>query len=208
MAKPLIAVETIHEAALALLDSEGEAGLQARRLAAVLKCSTRTLYAQVGSQEALVRQLFAHHFGRLELDFRAESTWQASAVRWASAVRNALLEHPALSRLMTVEDRGVIVEFVNQLLRVLLRAGLPPALAMRGCRVLAHTVISLTLVELDTPPVAERRRQRSGHEIHFENLLLEDASVASRAEDFQDTPELFHTTVRWLVAGMERELVQ
>lgn len=208
MAKPLIAVETIYEAALALLDREGEAGLQGRRLAATLKCSTRTLYAQVGSREALVRQLFAHHFGRLELDFRAEPTWQGSAVRWASVIRNALLEHPQLSRLMTVEDRGVIVEFVNQLLRLLLRAGLPPELAMRGCRVLVHTVISLTLLELDTPPVTERRRRRGGREIRFETLLLEDAAVASRAEEFQDTPELFHTAVRWLIAGMEQDLAR
>ena len=48
MAKPLLAVETICDAALQLLDEQGAGALSARNLAASLRCSTRTLYQQVG----------------------------------------------------------------------------------------------------------------------------------------------------------------
>ena len=59
MAKPLIPVDVIYEHALALIDAEGAEALNARRLAADLKCSTRTLYQQVGNREELIRALVA-----------------------------------------------------------------------------------------------------------------------------------------------------
>src|ERR1700716_716114 len=53
MAKPLIPAEVIYEHALALIDAEGAHALSARRLAADLKCSTRTLYNQGENGEEL-----------------------------------------------------------------------------------------------------------------------------------------------------------
>ncbi len=54
MAKPLISVDAIFTRALELLDAEGAQALNARRLAGDLKCSTRTLYQQVGNREQLI----------------------------------------------------------------------------------------------------------------------------------------------------------
>ena len=51
MAKPLISVDAIFTRALELLDAEGAGALNARRLAGELRCSTRTLYQQVGNRE-------------------------------------------------------------------------------------------------------------------------------------------------------------
>ena len=48
MAKPLLASDSIYDTALHLLEVNGVGGLSARNLAAALKCSTRTLYQQVG----------------------------------------------------------------------------------------------------------------------------------------------------------------
>jgi AcrR family transcriptional regulator len=74
MAKPLIPVEVIHEHALALVDAEGAQALNARRLASDLKCSTRTLYQQVGNREELIRALVGRHFSQLQLDFHEYDT--------------------------------------------------------------------------------------------------------------------------------------
>ena len=65
MPRPLIPAEVIYERALALLDAEGADALSARRLAADLGISTRTLYEQVGPREKLIRTLVARHFSRL-----------------------------------------------------------------------------------------------------------------------------------------------
>ena len=57
MAKPLVALETIYETALDLLRREGEDALTARRLAAEIGCSVRTLYEQVSDlQQTLARK--------------------------------------------------------------------------------------------------------------------------------------------------------
>ena len=50
MAKPLLATDSIYDTALHLLEVEGVGALSARNLAAALKCSTRTLYQQVGKR--------------------------------------------------------------------------------------------------------------------------------------------------------------
>jgi len=205
MAKPLIAIETIYEKALHLLDTEGLEALNARRLAAELRCSTRTLYEQVGKRDALIRQLVTFQFSRIELSFARHRRWQDSAANWCSGIRNMMVAHPNLSRLMTVADRGIIVEYVNQLLRVLLAAKFPRELAMRGCRVLLHTAISLTSSEIHAPPLAVRRRQRSEPEISFESLMMVELPDREPRE-FHDAPEVFNSAIRWIIDGLEKEL--
>lgn len=73
MAKPLIAVDAIFNKALELLDEHGVESLSTRNLAAALKCSTRTLYQQVGKKDELVGQLFTHYFAGLQLEFHHDN---------------------------------------------------------------------------------------------------------------------------------------
>ena len=151
MAKPLISVDAIYDEALRVLGTEGAAGLSARNLAARLRCSTRTLYEQVGNREALIRGLVAHAFARIEPDFHEGETWQESTTTWCLALRDTLLSRPELARLMTPEDRNVVVGYVNRLLKVLFTHGFEHELAVRSCRVLAHTTFSLTAADLQRP---------------------------------------------------------
>lgn len=205
MAKPLLSLATIFEKSLELLDTDGIEALSARRLAAELKCSTRTLYDQVGKRDDLLRQLINYHFSRLELDFSEQDSWQLSAEHWCSAIRNLILAHPNLSRLMNFEDRHVIVEHVNCLLKTLMSAGFSRALALRSCRALIHATMSLTLTELEMPPVAVQQKYRSRSELLFERMLITEEAPAREARAFQDTPEVFRNTVRWIIAGIAQE---
>ncbi|NND66048.1 MAG: TetR family transcriptional regulator [Halioglobus sp.] len=203
MAKPLVSVDTILETALNLLDEEGPEALSARNLAAVLKCSTRTLYQQVGKREALIGKLVTHHLDSLALEFHPGDTWQDSARLWAHTIRGALLAHPNLARLMTTEHRGPVVGYVNELLKILLKAGFNEELALRSCRVLANVAISLTLSELTAPAMAVRHARRSDEEVKFEELVV--ARSGADPEHFQEPPEVFDNAVAWLIAGLERE---
>jgi len=205
MAKPLLPLEAIFEKALELLDAEGIEGLSTRRLAAELKCSTRTLYDQVGRREDLLRQLIAYQFSRLEFDFEEQVGWHLSAEHWCSAVRNLILAHPNLSKLMDVKDRHIIVEQVDRLLKILIGAGFSRSLALRSCRVLAHTTISLTLTEIEMPASTERQKHRSRHELLFEKKIIAEGMPARAARAMQGAPEVFRNAIRWLVDGIEQE---
>lgn len=171
--------DAIYARALTLLDEEGLAGISARRLATELRCSTKTLYQQVGNQDQLVRELVARHFAALRLEFSEADTWQESAMRWCRAVRTALLAHPHLSGLMTVDDREPIAAYVDRLLKVLIAAGVTPALARNGCRVLVHTTISLT-----------------------------GAEIAAEGHSSEVFAEVFDNTIRWVVLGIASEQEQ
>ena len=207
MAKPLISKELILDEALDLLNEEGLEKLSARNLAARLSCSTRTLYEQVGKRDELIRELVSHFFSNSELHFSPASQWQESGLLWANAMRSALLTHPNISRLLTTQTRPAIAETVNLLLRDWLNKGLSEELALRGCRVLTHLVISMTLTEIEAPPLPERRQRRSRREIEFEDLIIAKTGSGEN-QTFQDIPEVFENAVRWTLAGIESEVKQ
>ncbi|MDX1733708.1 MAG: TetR/AcrR family transcriptional regulator C-terminal domain-containing protein [Halioglobus sp.] len=203
MAKPLVAVETIYDAALELLDESGPDALSARNLAARLKCSTRTLYQQVGKREELIGRLIDYQLDRLKLDFHRGDHWRDSARNWALGMREALLAHPNLSSLMTTEHRAPVASYANELLKVLLEAGFEQEHALRACRVLVNVAVSLALSEIKTPPIQHVRRNRSAREIAFEDLII--TRTGRDREHFQDPPEVFRCTIDWLLGGIEAE---
>jgi AcrR family transcriptional regulator len=185
MAKPLIPVDVIYEHALALIDAEGAQALNARRLAADLKCSTRTLYQQVGNREELIRALVGRHFSQLQLDFHECDTWESSAARWSIALHDALQAHPFLTELMNVEDRGSIASYVEKLLKSLIRAGIDRRLATDCCRSLVNTTINHTIVE------AQALRQAT--------------TTPARGTDAKRRQQSYLRTIDWIVAGVRQE---
>jgi AcrR family transcriptional regulator len=186
MARPLISVEVIYEHALAVIDAEGEQALNARRLAADLKCSTRTLYQQVGNREELIRALVGRHFSQLQLDFHEYETWESTALRWSLALHDALHAHPYLTQLMTVDDRGAVESYVDKLLKSLVQAGIDRQLAVECCRSLVSTTINHTIVEAQAPRKAPPARAGGL-----------DAKKRQRS---------FVRTIDWIIAGVRQEL--
>ncbi|CAN5421428.1 hypothetical protein BH09ACT12_BH09ACT12_21290 [soil metagenome] len=174
MAKPLISAESIYDEALEVLTTEGAAGLNARNLSARLRCSTKTLYNQVGNREAMMRGLVAHAFATIDLEFDPGETWQASVRAWAMALRSVLLARPDLGRLMTTSDRPVVIGYVTRLIRILTTHGFSDEFAVRSGGVLVHVTLSMTLADLAAPGEWDR-------------------------------PDVFATTVEWLIAGMTAE---
>jgi AcrR family transcriptional regulator len=185
MAKPLISVDAIFTRALELLDAEGAQALNARRLAGELKCSTRTLYQQVGNREQLIRALVSRHFSQLQLDFHECQTWEATALHWCLGLRDALLAHPFLTELMTFDDQADVASYVNKLLKSLVRAGMDRRLATECCRSLVSTTINYTIVEAQAqrqPPTSRAR----------------DSGAQTRARSFL-------RTIEWIISGVGQE---
>jgi AcrR family transcriptional regulator len=184
MAKPLISVDAIFTRALELLDADGAQALNARRLAAELKCSTRTLYQQVGNREQLIRALVSRHFSQLKLDFHEFDTWESTALHWCLELRDALQAHPFLTELMTFDDHDAVASYVNKLLNSLVREGMDRRLATECCRSLISATINYMIVEAQArrqPPTTAARR-----------------SAATRARSFL-------RTIEWIIVGVQQE---
>jgi AcrR family transcriptional regulator len=186
MAKPLIPVEAIHRRAFELLTTEGSEALTTRRLAADLGISTKTLYVQVGSRDQLIRALVADYFAELKLEFHETGDWESTAVQWCVTLDTALREHPFLTELMTVEDRGAVMKFVAELTNASIRAGLPRALATECSRAL----VTLTI----NHAVAEVRAMR------------DPVGTRLSADHSRRIEKNFRQTIRWVLAGVSSEL--
>ncbi|NQX90496.1 MAG: TetR/AcrR family transcriptional regulator C-terminal domain-containing protein [Halioglobus sp.] len=202
MAKPLLATDSIYDTALRLLDEEGSSGLNARNLAAALKCSTRTLYQQVGKRETLISDLIAHYFASVKLSFTEETNWQDSMRSWASNLRSALLAHPNLSQLMSGEHRAPVAEYVNRLLKVLRQEGFDQELALRSCRVLVNIAISLSLSEIIAPVDTGRHKRQNRREAQFTDSII---AQAGKERHHGNPPEVFENAINWVIAGIEAE---
>ena len=185
MPRPLIPAEVIYERALALLDAEGADALSARRLAADLGISTRTLYEQVGPREKLIRTLVARHFSRLQLDFHEHHDWQSTALQWCLALHETLRSHPFLTELMTIADREAVTLYVNKLLKAMMRAGVPRALAVECCRALVTVTINHTIIEVRALREPE----------HSPENAAEAAKIAAN----------FPMTIGWILDGVNAQ---
>jgi AcrR family transcriptional regulator len=157
VAKPLLSADAIYDEALRALAAEGPAGLAARNLSARLRCSTKTLYRQIGNREELIRGVVARAFASIELDFSTDTSWQDSVRSWCQALRSALMQRPALMSLMTIADSDVVIAYVTRLIRVLKRYGFTQKEAVDACDVLVHVALSLTVTDMavheDTPVI-------------------------------------------------------
>jgi AcrR family transcriptional regulator len=170
VAKPLLSAEAIYDEALRALAAEGPAGLTARSLSMRLRCSTKTLYRQVGNREELIRGVVSRAFASIDLDFSTDTSWQDSVRSWCQALRSALVQRPGLTSLMTIADSDVVITYVTRLIRVLKQYGFNEKEAVDACNVLVHVALSLTVTDMA---------------VH------------------EDTPEIFDTTIDWLIQGME-----
>lgn len=185
MAKPLIPAEDILARALELLDADGPAALNVRRLSADLKISPRTLYQQVGNQEQLIRALVDRHFSQLRLDFVEYDTWAETALQWCLALNKALCAHPYLTEMMTLDDRSAVTHYVQALLKASVRAGISRPLAIESCRGLTNLTINHSIAEV--------------------RALRESASSPATATEVTKIRKNFPKLVQWVIAGVQAE---
>lgn len=160
--------------------------MTARRLAADLKISTRTLYQQVGTREQSIRTLVARHFSRLRVEFSRRRTWEATTLQWCIALRETLCAHPFLTALMNIDDRKAMEGYVCELLTSALNDGVPRELAVDCCRSLVNVTINHAVIEASAMRKVEIAADRGRH---------------------RDTPQKsFPTTIEWILSGVRADV--
>jgi AcrR family transcriptional regulator len=201
MPRQLVDTETIITVALEAMEEPSEGPLTARRLATRLKCSTRTLYQQMGKQEQLISALLNHYFVQKAPQLDPSLDWKGAIGTWSKAFRLAILARPNLSRHLSTENRPALIEFTRPLLAALITAQLSEPVAVEVCRSLVHVIVSLTLGELETQ--SHRYDETAIVGDHLTRLLSIDANAYERSPDGKTPPPVFVQSIEWLIGGIE-----
>jgi TetR/AcrR family transcriptional regulator, tetracycline repressor protein len=121
--------EQVVEAALALADDQGIEALTMPNLARRLECGVMTIYGYVASKEDLLDAIAQRGLHDLRLPRPLPNTAREILAAWGSALRQNLIEHPALPVIFL--SRAVIgpkiLHGLESLLGPLARCGMPPA---------------------------------------------------------------------------------
>ena len=81
---------------------------------------------------------------------------------------------------MSVNDRDVVVRYVNRLVKLFVHHGFSQDLAVESCRVLSHVTLMTTLAELSDPRVNPTTPRCSGQTIRWLVVGIENELAASR----------------------------
>lgn len=116
----------IVDAALAVLDRDGLAGLSMRALAAELGTSAMALYRYVDDREQLEEWIVERLWDSVDLTLPATATPHDRIVRLVERVRDAVAEHPAAIPLMLTHRHTTpaSLRWIDSMLGVLNEAGL------------------------------------------------------------------------------------
>lgn len=90
-----LSLPQVAEAALAVLDREGAAGLSMRAVATELRLSTMGLYRYVADRDELERLVVDHVLADLNLTVPADQPWRERLAGLVHRGRAAVLRHPA-----------------------------------------------------------------------------------------------------------------
>ena len=127
--------EAIVDAALALLDREGLAGLSMRKLAQELDAGAASLYWHVGGKEELLGLLLDRIVGETRVPEPDPANWQEQVKEMARETRRLLQRHRDAAQISMgrVPAGPHSMPVLERYLSVLVAAGLPP-------RVIAYAV--------------------------------------------------------------------
>lgn len=207
MAKPLIKVDVIYQAALELASKRGAGQLTIRNLTQELNCSPNTIYAQVGDRDGLIQGMLDLFFQANPVSLPDNSGWLEQCRYWAEDFHQLLINNPDLTRLMSLRQRPAIAERVNALLDKLLSAGFDAEFALRCVRVLSNQTVAFSLLEIELPPAFNLRRNRTAKEMLRGNSILLGSQKAGNLGQYStavsDQSEIFSSAIEFTLRGIE-----
>jgi AcrR family transcriptional regulator len=194
----------VTEAALAIVEEDGLAGLTMRRAADRLGVGLATLYNAVGSKEAILEDMIEAVFGQVaEPRHRPGRELDDLVVLWRST-HELLLANPVVAQLIALRRFGGTGLFglVESTLALLRKAGVPDGLVTTALQTIRSYTLGFSLLRVSrSQPAAEDDRQR----------LIRDSSadperypeIVRRAPEIAEAldAEHFETGLRRLIRG-------
>jgi AcrR family transcriptional regulator len=144
-----ISRDVIVSAAVELLDREGLAALNMRRLAEKLGTGAASLYWHVGSKDGLLDLVLDQIIGEQQVPDPEPERWQEQLKEVARAQRDISLRHPYVVRISIgrIPMGPNALRYSERVLAILRAGGLPPRLAVQGYLLLIATVNGFTVDE-------------------------------------------------------------
>ncbi|WP_059006852.1 TetR/AcrR family transcriptional regulator [Streptomyces specialis] len=125
---PILSRASICEAALAIVDTEGLAGLSMRKLAARLGVQVASLYHHVTTKDEVLHEIGDAIMSSVDVSGFAAHDWRAGLARWARSYRAALRSHPNMLPFLTAGPgrRASALRRADAVHGALVDAGWPP----------------------------------------------------------------------------------
>ena len=172
--KPTLTRELVIDAALRLVDDEGVAALNLRKLAARLGVSAMTPYSYFDDKAELTSAMVGYALDalRLEPDDR-DVAWDVRLERAMRGMHDAFERHPGVVELIIAEENpGRLDEFRRELVALLVGAGLSDAQARDALRSLTSYILGFTMLTRLRPRSPARRRRSPASFDHGLTLLM------------------------------------
>jgi TetR/AcrR family tetracycline transcriptional repressor len=157
----------ILDAAVSLIERDGPDALSMRRLGSELGVEGMALYHHLAGREELLRAIGDRLLEPLR-ELELPEDWREACRRFATALRDVALAHPATFRLVGLQpfDSPASLRPVERLLGVLVAQGFTPADALAVYRAVASYARGYALAEatgftVDAARPAGRRRLRA-----------------------------------------------
>lgn len=131
-----------------LIEREGPEALSMRRLGSRLGVEAMALYHHFASRDELIAAIADHLLAPLE-QAEPAGDWSEACRRFATALRDVAVEHPATFRLVGLQpfDSPSALRPVERLLQVLVRHGFSPAHALGVYRAVVSYARGYALAE-------------------------------------------------------------
>lgn len=145
--KPMLTRVEVIEAALGLVDAEGLAALNLRKLGTRLGVSAMTPYGYFADKDELLGAMVEHALQPLAGDLDTDASWDDQVRASMLDFNRALTDHPGLIELIIVESEAEQLDQLRQrMLRLLQGVGLPRAQSADALRTLTSYVLGHALL--------------------------------------------------------------
>jgi AcrR family transcriptional regulator len=208
-ARRALSRDAIVEAALALLERDGLAGLSMRRLADELGTGAASLYWHVRDKEELLSLLLDRIVGETRLDALDAGSWQATLKEMGRETRRLLLSRRDAAQLSLgrIPAGPASLPVMEHGLAVLAAAGLPPRVISHATDLLALYVGAFAYEEsLRLPPLGEAAATPDQFADYLRSLPADRfPNLVALAGDLVagDADERFEFGLEVLVRGLE-----
>lgn len=169
-AKAPLSADTVVNAALVILKSEGLEAVTMRRVAAALDTGAASLYVYVSGREGLLQTMLDRVTASVELEAPDPSRWRAQLHSLLVRMHQALVAHSgiAATTLADPPPTEAVLLLTENLLGILLAGGLDPQDAAWACDIFVLLVTATTIEEDELR--ARGRRDDSDRREHADQL--------------------------------------
>jgi AcrR family transcriptional regulator len=187
--KPTLTRAAVVAAGLELIDADGLAALNLRKLAAMLGVSAMTPYSYFADKSDLVGAMLGEALSGLRIDPDTAARWDEQLEATMRGMHATLERHPGVIELILAEAESPQLDAVREaLVAMLVRGGLSDSQSRDALRTLTSYVLGYTMLTRLRGGRPGRRRSAGSFDQGLAALMESVRKMAGRAGDERERP--------------------